>query len=71
MLEHPWIQGLGVGHDVVISGSDKRLAHFKRMREKIEAGVFAALIQSSKAVKAKSNDKARFWTPPEPQEQGE
>ena len=56
MLEHPWIQGLGAD-DLVISGSDKKLAHFKRMREKIEAGVFAALIQSSKAVRAKGEDK--------------
>lgn len=46
MLNHPWVQGKTALKEK-IRDSDKKLSRFKDIRNKLEAGVFAMLVQQS------------------------
>jgi len=43
MLQHPWVRGETATKDKILD-SDKKLSHFKDVRQQLEAGIFAVLV---------------------------
>uniref|UniRef100_A0A7S1BJJ1 cGMP-dependent protein kinase n=1 Tax=Corethron hystrix TaxID=216773 RepID=A0A7S1BJJ1_9STRA len=55
MLHHPWVRRGGAS-ETIIEGSERRLERFQDLRHKLEAGIFAVMIeQGGKHDNAKNN----------------